>query len=55
LNIIEIDEIALKKGRQYMTVVLNFETGEVTWMGKDRRAETLMAFFNELTMNSERR
>ena len=49
LKIIAVDEIALKKGHQYMTVVLNYETGEVIWMGTDRKAETLKTFFNELT------
>jgi len=54
LKIIAVDEIALKKGHQYITEVLNYETGEVIWMGKDRRAETLIAFFNELTVEQRK-
>ena len=49
LRLLAVDEIALKKGHQYMTVVLNYETGEVIWLGRDRKAETLKQFFAELT------
>lgn len=49
LRILAVDEIALRKGHNYMTVVLNYETGEVLWMGKDRKAATLKEFFGELT------
>ncbi len=49
LRLLAVDEIALKKGHRYMTVVLNYETGEVIWLGKDRKAETLKKFFSGLT------
>lgn len=48
LRILAVDEVALRKGHSYMTVVLNYETGEVVWMGEDRKADTLKEFFGEL-------
>jgi transposase len=30
-------------------VVLNYETGRVVYVGKDRKAKTLMRFFNQLS------
>jgi len=32
-----------------ITEVLNYETGEIVWMGPDRKAATLEAFYNELS------
>lgn len=50
LRILAIDEIALRKGQHgYMTVVLDYETGRVVWMGEGRNMETLDAFFAEMT------
>lgn len=49
LRILAIDEIAVKKGHRYMTVVLDHQTGRVVWMGKDRNRATLDAFFAEMT------
>lgn len=43
-----IDEIAVKKGHQYMTVVLDDDTGRVVWMGKDRQIATLDEFFKNM-------
>jgi transposase len=45
LRLLAIDEVALKKGHQYMTVVLDQETGRVVWMGEGRTEQTLDAFF----------
>jgi len=45
LTILAVDEIAVRKGHRYMTVVLDYLTGRVVWMGEDRRADTLMKFF----------
>jgi len=48
--VLAIDEIALRKGLNgYMTVVLDYLTGRVVWMGEGRSMETLDAFFAELT------
>lgn len=50
LRILAIDEIALRKGQHgYMTVVLDYETGRVVWMGEGRNTDTLDAFFAEMT------
>ena len=49
LQILAIDEIALKKGHTYMTVVLNYLTGRVVWMGQGRSMETLDQFFDGMT------
>lgn len=49
LRVLAIDEIALRKGQNgYMTVVLDYETGRVVWMGEGRNMETLDAFFAEM-------
>ena len=45
LSIMAIEEIALKKGHCYMTVVLDYITGRVVWMGESRDKDTLDRFF----------
>jgi transposase len=49
LRILAVDEISIRKGHSYLTVVLNYETGHVVYVGKERKARTLMRFFNQLT------
>jgi len=49
LTILAVDEIAVKKGHRYMTVVLDYLTGRVVWMGEGRRADTFMQFFDGMT------
>ncbi len=49
LRILAVDEIAIKRGHNYMSVVLDHETGRVVWLAKDRTAETLMGFFEGMT------
>jgi transposase len=49
LRIIAIDEIAIRKGHRYMTVVLDYETGRVVWMGEGRNKDTLDVFFAEMS------
>ena len=50
LRILAIDEIALRKGRRgYMTVVLDYETGRVVWMGAGHDQGTLDRFFAEMS------
>ena len=48
LERIAIDEIAVKKGHHYMTVVLDYDSGRVVWMGKGRQIATLDAFFEDM-------
>ena len=43
-----IDEIAVRKGHSYMTVVVDYDTGRVVWMGKGRQIETLDEFFKNM-------
>ncbi len=48
LCILSIDEIAIRKGHRYVTVVMNYETGEVIWMGEGRSQKSLEQFFESL-------
>jgi len=49
LRILAVDEISLRKGHKYLTIVLDYETGRVIHVGKDRKAKTLIRFFNRLS------
>ena len=42
-----VDEIYLGKTQKFLTVVSNLETSEPLWFGKDRKQETLDAFFRD--------
>ena len=48
LCILAVDEISIRKGHNYLTVVLDYITGRVLFIGKHRKAKTLMRFFNQL-------
>jgi transposase len=48
-RILAVDEISIRKGHSYLTVVLNYETGHIVYVGKARKARTLSRFFNQLT------
>ena len=43
-----IDEISIGKHHEYMTVILDFSTGRVIWMGKGRKTETVDEFFEDM-------
>lgn len=45
LRLLAVDEIAIRKGQRYLTVVLDYESGRVVWLGEDRKQATLEAFF----------
>jgi len=49
LTILAVDEISIRRGHTYMTVVLDYLTGRVVWMGKGRKAATFMQFFEGMT------
>jgi len=49
LRILAVDEISIRKGHRYLTVVLDYLTGRVVFVGKSRKAKTLKRFFNQLT------
>jgi len=48
LRILAVDEISIRKGHRYLTIVLDYLTGRVLFVGKDRKAKTLERFFNQL-------
>jgi len=48
LEIIAIDEIANKKGHDYLTIVMNLKTGRVIWVGEGRKEEDIDKFFETL-------
>lgn len=48
LRRIGIDEKAVLKGHNYITVVTDLETSKVVWIGRDRTKETLEGFFDSL-------
>lgn len=49
LRAILVDEKAVRKGHNYVTVVINADTGELLYMAEGRKKETLAAFFEQLT------
>jgi transposase len=48
LRILAVDEISIRKGHRYLTVVLDYLSGRVVFVGKDRKSKTLKRFFNQL-------
>jgi len=49
LRILAVDEISIRKGHRYLTVVLDYLSGRVVYVGKDRKAKTLERFFNQFS------
>jgi transposase len=50
LRVLAMDEIALKKGqRDYVTVILDYDSGRVVWTGEGHDKETLDRFFAGMT------
>jgi transposase len=50
-----VDEIHIGKKQKFLTVVCNLETGEPLWFGRERKKETLDAFFQEELSSRQRR
>lgn len=48
LRLIGVDEVAIRKGHSYLTVVVDLETGEVVWVGEGRKIESLEPFLKKL-------
>ena len=48
LRYIGVDEIAVRKGHNYLTVVLDLQTGEVVWVAEGRKKEALTCFLKKL-------
>ena len=55
LRVLAVDEIALRKGHHYMTVVLDYETGRVVWMAEGRSSDTLKAFFKGMSKEQKQK
>jgi transposase len=49
LRILAVDEVSIRKGHRYLTVVLDYETGRVVWVGEDHKARTLRRFFSGMS------
>ena len=54
LRALLIDEKAVRKGHNYMTIVLNADTGEMLYMGEGKKKKTIDAFFDKLTPEQRR-
>jgi len=54
LRILAVDEIAIRKGHRYLTVVLDYLSGRILFIGKDRKAKTLIRFFNTLSVGQRK-
>ncbi len=54
LRLLAVDEISLRKGHNYLTIVLDYETGRVVHVGKGRKAKTLTGFFNRLSSKQKK-
>lgn len=48
-RLLAVDEISLKKRHRYLTLIINWETGRVLWVGEGRKYETLKEFFDFLS------
>lgn len=48
LTRIGIDEVSYKKGQNYLTVVVDHDTGRLVWVGIGRDRDTIHRFFDDL-------
>jgi len=55
LRILAVDEISIKKRHRYLTVVLDYITGRVVWLGPGRSTQTLKLFFRGMTKEQRQR
>ena len=55
LRILAVEEISIRKGHSYLTVVLDFLTGRVVFVGKKRKTKTLKRFFNQLSISQHKK
>ena len=49
-----MDEIAIRKGHRYLTVVPDYLGDGILFVGKDRKAKTLKRFFNTLSVGQRK-
>lgn len=55
LEYVSIDEIANKKGHDYLTIVMNLDIGKIIWVGKGRKEENIDEFFDTLNEKEKER
>jgi transposase len=48
LRYLGVDEVAVRKGQNYLTIVVDLESGEVVWIGEGRKADALEPFMRRL-------
>ena len=48
IRFLGIDEVSVKRGHRYLSVIVNLETGRVVYVGKNRRVESVAPFFRRL-------
>jgi len=48
LKYLGVDEVAVRKGHSYLTVVVDLETGAVVWVAPDRTTESLEVFLKKV-------
>lgn len=53
LRILGVDEISLRKRHHYLTIIANYETGEVIGVVKDRTYQALANFLKKLRMDTD--
>lgn len=49
-----IDEVAVRKGHHYATIVIDLESGHIVWVGKGRNAKSLGEFLKKLKRSGAR-
>lgn len=49
LRVLGVDEVTYKKGHNYVTMVVDHQTGDPVWMGEGRSKAALRRFFDLLT------
>jgi transposase len=55
LRIIAVDEISRHRHHDYLTVVIDYETGRIVWIGEARKESTLDSFFSEMPLSVRER
>ena len=48
LQVLAVEEISVKKGHRYLSVVMDYLSDRIVYVGKDRKSKMLEAFFNQL-------
>lgn len=54
LRWVGIDEIAIRKGHHYATIVVDLESGHIVWVGAGRQAQDLSIFLKRLKRSGAR-